>query len=1168
MVQTAEEFIQSRLKSGEHFDVLKIQLFLKQLEQEKKYFLSNLYETTLIEEIEQQLTKPSKAVDEAKKELDEKKSDYAIAYNEFLIPRIENLAQMVGDDANCGAPCDSLIDEFITVYASFYSPKRYRSHFMLDANMKLFLRHRKGFDIPLSSNRVEANNLVVTPKNLLEARDCLGAELEANQFLSQDQIESLKLCGFDISRLEPMNSIFWKENKLKAHQVHAEYDHLFPNKTDKVFFSNVKFSGRGSPKIKGYFKRGDKKFKIKLKIGGLEPHAENFVGRMGVLLGLVQDVSVYRQQQEVYFKSVDDFYEFQTQIMRKFGERGRNFLTQIEDWKKGKKLTFRYVSMEANPKNLIKLGAPDVFGWDHKNRREFRGILLWVGFFNIYDLKNMNWRMQLRKTANGLKPELSMQDVGYSLGRSHTFSGLWDAAEIKTSDRNVNAFGPSFVTKKRNHINVKWVDFMSYERLFETTTYADLKWMARKILKISESDYRWALAYSGFSTAEQELYLRKIAQRRDELVDIFDLHHEQEKFQLGSYQSVNIPGLVEDGKVITTNAGSLYHYTNDTTMLTLGRFLQNKIDLNLFNQEFQLALGNQLGGELSLDLNYDLIKNKNFSVYLANPGVEVGFIREVRDSTYMNFEGGGDQRFYAIDRYSFGITSESGITSELVKFLPLELRTKVTHFKVRFEHYRPFASIGQAIRAPMTILEVLPYLKHYIKNLGRNESLTYSTETGLEVKLEVGEGNHYRVEVGHDRIKSNPITFSKNDFGEFEVFQEKIQQRRNYVQMNAGVQLPFLYIPLMGVEFSFLAYKAHSKLFHFPLPRRSLDDAIAQDQAKVDLELLDHLVSGNYGQPALKAKVKYALDMQGQKKSRRSFIAYLFGGQYDEIYSQTSAQYQNQAHKVFHRYYLSDTNTKGVDNMVSSYLLWSKDKSSIEVQLDDSEPEDFVVIMNHYQFKKDRTHYGLKVFIDELNERFSESTNFFNTSLLPPAKEVDHYKKVMSHVRVFLYAKEFLQRLDLLSDRNLWRIIRHHLNEKKQKGVARSIYNNLRTIRTILREKQMSRKRFAKLLALSLRDMESRHNGLGLIKSLFGQSHMFVMGEIYGIFPSFSYTQDYNSSAKRRYTGKSWGKYRKRPPFWKYLKDFPIMIRPGMIPYRIDEELFLPILPNGEALIH
>ncbi|MBD64870.1 MAG: hypothetical protein CME62_06665 [Halobacteriovoraceae bacterium] len=1167
MVDTKRNFTEKHLMSNGYFDLMKIQLFMGRLEKEKEFFLSTMYETRLIREIEMQVSKPSNALEEAREEADEKSSDFGITFNEFLIPRISQLIEEVENNPNCMDVCFALLDEFFEIYSNFYSPDKYRNYFVRDYNWREFFNHAGGYTITRDQRKLEANNLIAHPGYLDRISNCLNKKVNRSYFFNQNELRMLKDCRFDLSLLDPGKSIYWKPKNNSLENVLDMNSHLYPEDHEKLYFKSVKFSGKGSPKIRTEFERGHDEYDVKLKIGGYEAHTENFLGRVGELIGFSQDSTQFRKTQEVIFEDKDDFNEFESFLYRKYGHRSKNFIYEMNDWgnEGGKIITFRNVSLEVEPKNLIKISSPDVFGWGRKNKREFRGALLWFGFFDLLDLKNANWRTQLVRTSEGLQPVLSLQDIGYSMGGGATFNSITQAPKIKAKSWNVNSFRDSFLVYDRDKVTVKWNDLTSYEKLFDTTTISDLKWMARKILKLSRNDIKTLLTESGFAQAEQILYFKKLSARRDEMVKAFQLEDEYPLWNEASYKTVNIPGVVQNGEVIDTSVGSVHEFTDDSTLMMIGQFIQRTISPNNFEQELQASIGNELGVTINPHLPINTIEHKDFTLYIARPGIEIGFSREVRPGQFVSYDNAQDQSVYAIDRYSFALTSRSGVEAALSQFFPVEMQATIKGFKFTIEHHRPYASAAKALKAPAVIMHVLPRLKEYIRYMKRNESITYSNDTEFEFKVRVGQGQNYRLQYKHERIKSQPVTVHKNEFAEIQIFQEKIRSRANYVEASVGVDIPLIYIPLLSVEYAFVNYEASSKMYHFEHESRTLNDAIEQYYHTTDQRLINELLDGNYNHPLLESKVKYLLETHGNMRMRRSRFALLFSGKRDEIYSSSSLTYEGDT-KKFHRYYYASEDTLGLDNMVSAHVLWDKDKTTVEIQMDNEDPEDFVVIVNNFDFKKSLTSYGLQNFLNQQNTLYSGDKDFFRTDILPPADEVNHYKKVMSHVRVFLYGKGLMKKLDKLWDNELHTIIKRQLGtylDPVDTVKARGIYNKLRTARTLHRQGKLNTKGFLQMVGKAIYGLKTREKGVYALKELFGKKHMFVMGEVYGIFPSYTYLQEHATVSDSRFTGSSWGKYRKRPPFWKFLKDFPIQVRPGMIPYRVNEELVFPQLPTG-----
>jgi len=123
--------------------------------------------------------------------------------------------------------------------------------------------------------------------------------------------------------------------------------------------------------------------------------------------------------------------------------------------------------------------------------------------------------------------------------------------------KKVNAFTEKFIKVNRKHdkLSVHWGDFGALERYFDTTTWNDLKWMARRIAEINPEDIRLALSDSGLPDPVVELYHIKLLKRRNEMVKAFELENEYDLIETPELK--NFPpkgskyeGVIEKGKLV------------------------------------------------------------------------------------------------------------------------------------------------------------------------------------------------------------------------------------------------------------------------------------------------------------------------------------------------------------------------------------------------------------------------------------------------------------------------------------------------------------------------------------------------------------------------------------------------------------------------------------------
>lgn len=62
----------------------------------------------------------------------------------------------------------------------------------------------------------------------------------------------------------------------------------------------------------------------------------------------------------------------------------------------------------------------------------------------------------------------------------------------------MNTYTDSFLKWDENKVHVAWSDIMLNRQRFKTTTYSDVKWMARKIARLSKKDIEYAVKIAGF----------------------------------------------------------------------------------------------------------------------------------------------------------------------------------------------------------------------------------------------------------------------------------------------------------------------------------------------------------------------------------------------------------------------------------------------------------------------------------------------------------------------------------------------------------------------------------------------------------------------------------------------------------------------------------------------
>jgi hypothetical protein len=189
---------------------------------------------------------------------------------------------------------------------------------------------------------------------------------------------------------------------------------------------------------------------------------------------------------------------------------------------------------------------------DFSDKREFRGLLILTAWLSNYDIRMDNNRLvrkQDQKQNSDLR--LSLIDVGTGLGDSssalrRTSSDI-DGMTWTVSQTYKDQTGES-ETKDR----LQMMGYLAIEpnKTFDKVQLSDAQWMLRKMCQISPLQMTQALVASGLSSAAVQLAKSKLLNRRNQMIDDFEMKNE---LQSSCYVEVNkkmnydpkIDGLVE-----------------------------------------------------------------------------------------------------------------------------------------------------------------------------------------------------------------------------------------------------------------------------------------------------------------------------------------------------------------------------------------------------------------------------------------------------------------------------------------------------------------------------------------------------------------------------------------------------------------------------------------------
>lgn len=368
---------------------------------------------------------------------------------------------------------------------------------------------------------------------------------KTNRILSQTELERKKEAGEDISLYDPpSNSRFWYKRDIKNTDVREVYyggdSELYQNievpfpEVNKGLYLKVKKS-QTKPKVHFKTTINGEDYRFKLKFGA-ELASELTAGALIATLGYHFDVSKYVTNFELKLPEGMTFLTFKREWLEYYHDYDPDdYITQVRDEDGHVIITFREGLLEARPKDIERMG-PWAWGNNgHQSLRELRGLYIfnmWIGNNDVKEAANN--KLVLRKKGDDYQIFQYVHDLGFSFGRfSHERPGDFPWNLVQTFDEN--------------HINFKYFGFQENSG-FTHVTYDDGRWMTRKIAQMSRNQIRDAVEMGGWPDPIQRLYVEKLINRRNQLVEAFDLKDEFEILSVDRNITTE-GGEVEDGQL-------------------------------------------------------------------------------------------------------------------------------------------------------------------------------------------------------------------------------------------------------------------------------------------------------------------------------------------------------------------------------------------------------------------------------------------------------------------------------------------------------------------------------------------------------------------------------------------------------------------------------------------
>ncbi|MBC61432.1 MAG: hypothetical protein CMP11_03165 [Zetaproteobacteria bacterium] len=1146
-------------------DQWKIDKFLEKIEREKNQLVSDMYESKIIEKLELDIDDLKTAKKSAEKQLREEKNELLYAFNHYLLPKINQLKLLARDSQNSSQQEENamaILDDFVRVYSLFYFPSSKestpRNTWGKDYNHPDFIKKFGGYEFKKNDpDYVEANNLIVSYHNQKDVSLCLKQTLKVGQYLSPKDIKVLKSCKFDLSRLDPGSNPFWKKPSLRQMtEMRSLFpQQIFPNEDDKINYKSIRFSGQASPKFEASFTRGDKKYSIKIKLGR-EIHSEIASSQLAQLTGFNQDFMKHYRKIKLHLgkRKVGQvilmfrrFYEFED--LPRFVEQIYN--GPGEHW-----IEFKDVLIESHDDdNYVRLGSYDFEGWDLPNRREHRGEILFLAWLNIGDTKASNYKMLMKKNDSSPQVLYRLHDPGFSLDRSLALRKPFDLTKVLSRrDRSVNVFSKSFLQWQEEKVKVWWNDLIFRNgRRFHTSTYSDLKWMARNIASIKEEDILESLREARIVKDVADLYFQKLKNRRNEIVKAFDLKEEFALFDVPNLSKYSPNKNIHNGRLVK----SFYpgHAEYETKRNNFGTFLLENISLNLplfgLTDKFSFNLR-----AAELEANYHPIKIAKSALI---PGVKVVISRRVFPNA-QRWNTADKSRAFVI-KDTLGI--EYGVGSDLLEkvkhHIPISLRgyIKVYSKQIEFIHYGETRK--EAYFKSFKIFQIMRQLHHYLAyDLDCGETIIQKDFYGLDLNERAAIHNPGPEILSNDIslqlqwFDSRPIHYFRDQFGVLYIYLEKMKAHTVGTSLNIlDLDTGFMSFPLIGVDFSSKLFTHDSQLYNFLLPslrtqnpdltlmKRDYEFSVLKYlKDRKEMESLEDILNGNMDSEKAKLNKVFSLKSRTKVLARKFGLLFWGNTRKEKTLSSFEAEVPNQKNtRYFHRYSIKRRYNKRYDQIPvpdnEDILIPKGGMHEIQVEVEDKDVLDYGVHIKIQDFMRKGSRHELKKFINKLNNKFSKSKEdkFYRHIVIPQKEEVNLYRKVYSDTNIYIDSKGIKQKLLKYSPQDIFSIAQSYYKNKIPLRARR-----LQKYYTRLLTSENDGRKFAENLGKFINTMATRKYGLDLMKEIIGHDHMHVYGQIYGVYRSFTMLQRTEVLAGVRFAGNNWGHFDHVSPLRSFLK--------------------------------
>ncbi len=381
--------------------------------------------------------------------------------------------------------------------------------------------------------------------------------LENGEFLSSEELVEKHSLETDFSLLNPPSSAFWQDNNIEAFDPNSEEfygERFFPPADAVMVYDRM---GTGQIKIKAdFYPAGTTNVcsteldngNVTLRLGQ-ETQNQLIATQLARSVGYPSIPHVYRPQVKLFLCDTP-FESFLAQWKVAHNSNQGNFLSHGRYLEAENAVLLKGVALESYPGDAKdryrKVGPFNIESMNLGQRREWRAWLAMNALIGLLDVREVNFRMDMYKpegAEQAWQPLLYFNDLGRSLGYN-----------LIRTHGNASDFTGNLAKDKGSYVRLFWDHYRVEHDHFESTTAADIKWMVRRLARLSDQQINDIVDNSGHIPAVADLYKTNLKLRIENMINAFDLSGDvQTDHKVLSYEQLSkkYPGYIsKKGKLL------------------------------------------------------------------------------------------------------------------------------------------------------------------------------------------------------------------------------------------------------------------------------------------------------------------------------------------------------------------------------------------------------------------------------------------------------------------------------------------------------------------------------------------------------------------------------------------------------------------------------------------